>query len=294
MANGFIIHSIAGTYSVFSQDTVFLCKARGKFRKDNVIPVVGDEVEFDILNEKEGFITKIKERKTFLFRPTIANIDQALIITSLVEPAFSRGLLDRFLTVIEDANITPIICLSKLDKTDDDEKINDIKKEYQNLGYKVIVYSAKDKRGLEEINKVISGHKSVLTGQSGAGKSTLLNAIFPTLELKEGDYSKALGRGKHTTRDTTLFFYQGGWIADTPGFSSLELKMDNIRLAAIFPGFNEYFDKCKFRGCLHINEKDCYIKKMVEENKINAESYQNYLSFQNELNSNGKKYTKNR
>ncbi len=294
MANGFIIHSIAGNYSVFSENKVYICKARGKFRKDNIIPVVGDDVEFDVLNEKEGFITNIKERKTFLFRPTIANIDQALIITSLVEPAFSRGLLERFLTVIEDANITPVICLSKLDKIGEGEEIEKIKEEYQNIGYKVIVYSAKDKRGLVEIEKAISGHRSVLTGQSGAGKSTLLNAIFPSLELKEGDYSKALGRGKHTTRDTTLYFYKGGWIADTPGFSSLELKMDNTRLAAIFPGFNEHFDKCKFRGCLHINEKDCYIKKLVEEHKLNMESYQNYLSFQNELSQNGKKYTKNR
>ncbi|MBE6124231.1 MAG: ribosome small subunit-dependent GTPase A [Erysipelotrichaceae bacterium] len=294
MAKGFIIKSIAGNYSVYSDNKIYICKARGKFRKENIFPVVGDDVEFDILNENEGFITKIEKRRNFLFRPTIANIDQALIITSLVEPEFSRGLLDRFLTVIEDSNITPIICLSKLDKTDKNKEIETIKNEYSQLGYKVIVYSAKDKRGLKEIDEVITSKRSVLTGQSGAGKSTLLNALFPDLELKEGDYSKALGRGKHTTRDTTFYFHKGGWVADTPGFSSLELKMNAIRLAAIFPGYNAHFDKCKFRGCLHINEKDCCIKQLVEEGSLNKESYENYVSFQTELKEGKKVYTKKR
>lgn len=292
MAKGFIIKAVAGNYSVFSENKTYVCKARGIFRKNNIIPVVGDNVIFDVLNEKEGLIVEIEERKNFLFRPTIANIDQALIITSLVEPEFSRGLLDRFLTVIEDANITPVICLSKLDKTDKEKEINEIIKDYEGMGYRVIVYSAKDKRGLGEIEKVIANHRNVLTGQSGAGKSTLLNALFPQLDLKEGDYSKALGRGKHTTRDTTLYFHLGGWIADTPGFSSLELKMDAVRLAAIFPGFNEHFDKCKFRGCLHLNEKDCYIKQLVKDGKINSESYNNYVSFQTELKEGKKVYTK--
>ncbi len=289
MKKGFIIKIIAGVYHVDSEGEIYQCSCKGKFRFDKIKPLVGDDVIFD---EKEKVITETGKRKSELVRPSIANIDQALIVSSFVEPSISASLIDRFICVIEDHNITPVICLSKLDKIKLESEDKNIIDYYKSIGYKVVIYSAKTKEGLEEISAVLQGKKSILTGQSGVGKTTLLNALIPDLKLEEGEYSKALGRGKHKTRETTLYKYQNGWIADSPGFSSLELKMDPVRLAAIYPGYNEHFDKCKYRGCLHMKESNCEIKRLVDEGVLSRRGYENYISFQKEISGEKEVFTK--
>ena len=283
MVDGFIISLNSGVYEVFVDEKIYKCKARGKFRNEGIKPIVGDNVSIQVISDTEGYIEEVYERRNKLVRPPVANVDQAIIIISIVEPDLSPSLLNRFLTLVEDANIEPIICLSKLDKIKDVEELKKVIGYYSSLGYKVIEYSAKTEEGLDRIKDVLKNKKSVLTGQSGVGKSTLLNALFPELNLEVGEYSKALGRGRHTTREVSFIRAYDGWIADTPGFSSTKLEMDAIRLAAIYPGYNEYFDSCKFRGCLHINEVGCKIKELVEEGTLSLRGHEDYLAFQKEL-----------
>ena len=280
---GFIISLNSGVYEVYTNEKVYKCKARGKFRNEGIKPVVGDNVFIQVISDTEGYIEEVFPRRNQLIRPPVSNVDQAIIIISIAEPDLSPSLLNRFLTLVEDANIEPVICLSKLDKTKNKDELEKVIYYYSSLGYKVIEYSAKTGEGVERIKEVMKNKKSVLTGQSGVGKSTLLNTLFPELNLEVGEYSKALGRGRHTTREVSFIRAYDGWIADTPGFSSTKLEMDAIRLAAIYPGYNEYFDGCKFRGCLHINEVGCKIKELVEEGTLSLRGYEDYLAFQREL-----------
>jgi len=258
-------------------DKIVKTTASGKLRDYRKIPVAGDLVNYDITNETEGYIKSIEKRKNQLVRPPVANIDQAIVVTSLVEPDFSSLLLDKLLVQILDNNIKPIIYFSKQDKVkniDDYQKYFDY---YKSLGFDVFVGNSLGKDSFEKIAHLIKNKTSIVTGQSGAGKSTLLNAFDKGLNLKTGDFSSSLGRGKHTTREVEFLEICGGLIADTPGFSSMELEIDSERLAYVFPGFEEEGLNCKFRGCLHESEPGCKIKEMVEQGVILKESYENYL-----------------
>ena len=272
--NGIITKIISNDYTIVSGEKTYICKARGKFRKERITPLVGDNCVFD---DKKKYIIEIQERKTELVRPPVANIDQAFIITSAKEPDFSSNLLDKLLCIIEYNNIKPIICFTKLDLLNEEETkyIENIIKYYKKIGYKVFKNTE-----LEEIKKQFKNKKTVFTGQSGAGKSTLLNKLDKNLNLKTNEISQALGRGKHTTRHVELLNLYEGLIADTPGFSSLDfIGMKNEDIRDNFIEFNEYRHECEYKDCMHTNEKNCKIKKEIEKGNILKSRYENYLKF---------------
>lgn len=213
MFQGRIVKALSGFYYVEDNNNIIECRARGKFRKDEIKPLVGDFVEY-----QDGYIMKLLPRKNFLVRPPICNIDQALIVSSCKEPDFSSMLLDKFLLVVEHLNIEPIIVLSKMDL--DDGSIESYVNDYRKAGYKVYEISSKDNYGIDEIKSIFKDKVTVITGQSGVGKSSLLNALDINLNLETNNISKALGRGKHTTRHVELIKMYGGYIGDTPGYSS--------------------------------------------------------------------------
>ena len=271
---GIIIKNQSNDYTVRTQNGIYICKPRGKFRNEKIIPLVGDTVVIDDINK---YLLEIKPRKNSLIRPPIANIDIALIAVSVKEPKFDSNLLDKLLTIISFNNIKPIICLTKLDLLNEEEtkEIKKIMTYYKDIGYTVV-----ENTNAKEIKKIIKNKKVVIAGQSGAGKSSLLNRLDKNLSLETNEISKALGRGKHTTRCTTLYDVDGSLIADTPGFSSIDFR--EMTKMDIRDNMKEMFDNleyCKYRDCMHIKEDACYVKKLLEEGKILASRYNNYKSF---------------
>lgn len=267
-----IVKNISDLYFVKVDDKIYECKAKGIFRRENIVPTVGDRVEIDI---DKKVVIKILNRKNELIRPPISNVDQALIVVSAKEPEFSTNLLDKMLNIIEFNNIKPIICISKLDLLGNCEEVDKYIKYYKSIGYVVIKNTNK-----KELKKIFKNKITVLTGQSGVGKSSLLNTLDKKLNLNTNKISKALGRGKHTTRHVELLELFDGLVADTPGFSALDfidMTISDIRDNMI--EFNEYKDKCKYKDCMHIKEDDCMIKKLVEDGTILKSRYINYLKF---------------
>lgn len=271
---GIIIKNQSNDYTVRTKKGIYVCKPRGKFRKDQITPLVGDKVLIDDINQ---YLLEIKPRKNFLIRPAVANVDIIIIATSVKEPDFDSNLLDKLLTIISYNNITPIICLTKLDLLNSNEKknINKIISYYQNIGYVVV-----DNSDIKKIKKLIEGKTVVLAGQSGAGKSSLLNKLDKTLSLKTNEISKSLGRGKHTTRCVTLYEIEDGLVADTPGFSSIDFRgMKKIDIRDNMKEMFDNLDKCKYRDCMHIKEDECEVKKLVTKGQILPSRYENYKSF---------------
>ena len=270
---GKIIKQISNDYTVKLDDRLVVCKPRGKFRKMGIIPLVGDNVVIDDMN---NYILEILDRKNELERPSISNIDQAVIVTSVKIPDFSSNLLDKLLTVIEFNNVKPIICFTKLDLLNNNEleEIRKIQSYYKSIGYEV--FDNTD----EELKNIFKDKITVFAGQSGAGKSSLLNKLDSHLNLEIGEVSIALGRGRHTTRHTELIEILGGLIADTPGFSALDFKdMSKSDIRDNFIEFNKYREYCEYKDCMHVNEKICAIKEKVENNIILKSRYDNYLKF---------------
>ncbi len=271
---GKIIKLISNDYTVKTLDSEYVCKARGKFRNMGLSPIVGDEVDFD---EKNKYILNVLPRKNELIRPVISNVDIAVIITSLKKPDFSSNLLDKFLVICEYNRIKPVIVFTKADLLDEEElkNIKLVIDYYRKIGYEV--YMNDD---ISNIKKIFKGNVCVFTGQSGAGKSTLLNKINPELNLKTGEISLALNRGKHTTRHTELHELCDGLVADTPGFSALEFTgMSKEDIRDNFVEFNLYRDECQFRDCFHVHEKKCKVKEKVMDGTILKSRYDNYLNF---------------
>ena len=269
---GQIIKISSDLHFVNYDNNIYPCKCRGLFRKEHIIPVVGDYVLFDI-NKK--LIEEILPRKNFFNRPKVSNIDQAILVTSLKLPDFSLNLLDKFIVLMELNNVEPIICITKSDLVDSNtlSEINNILLYYKKIGYKVIFNYE-----LDVIKNLLKNKTSVFTGQTGAGKSTLLNKLNPEWNLDTGEVSYALGRGKHTTRVVELFPFLGGKVMDTPGFSSLEFK--NFNKEQIKDAFREFkLYPCPFKDCNHTNEAACLVKKEVFANNILESRYENYLNF---------------
>ncbi|OLN22828.1 ribosome small subunit-dependent GTPase A [Domibacillus antri] len=284
MPTGKIIKALSGFYYVLDGKETIQCRGRGVFRKRNITPLVGDYVEYEAENDKEGYILSIDERKNDLIRPPVANIDQAVLVFSAAEPAFSTTLLDRFLVLIESKNIEPVICLTKMDLLNGSEELAQYVSDYRNIGYTVIETSSETFNGLEALAQHLNEKTSVFAGQSGVGKSSLLNAIRPDLALKTNEISNSLGRGKHTTRHVELIPAAGGLVADTPGFSSLDFDGIEIEeLSSCFPEMAARSSSCKFRGCIHLNEPKCAVKKAVEEGEIPSYRYEHYLQFIEEI-----------
>ena len=269
---GQIIKNISNDYTVkLNNNEIIICKAKGVFKNKNITPLVGDNVSVDI-NKK--IIIEILPRKNSLVRPPISNIDQALIVVSSVNPEFSSNLLDKMLNIIEFNNIKPIIIITKYDLLKDTTYIDNMIKYYKSINYEVYINN-----DIENIKKIFNGKLSILVGNSGVGKSTLINKIS-NLNLKTNEISKALSRGKHTTRHCELYEIENGLLADTPGFSSLsfiDMKKEDIR--DNFIEFNTYKEKCKYRDCMHIKEDECNIKEKVKEGIILKERYDNYIKF---------------
>ncbi|GEN34162.1 MULTISPECIES: ribosome small subunit-dependent GTPase A [Aneurinibacillus] len=284
MPQGRIVKALAGYYYVQDGDALWQCRARGVFRKKGITPLVGDEVVYET-NGTEGTITEILPRTSELIRPPIANIDQAILVFSLVEPDFNPQLLDKFLVHTEAANVDAVICLTKADLLSDKEKLNRIRERCNAIGYPVVVTSSKGKRGIEDIRAYLGGHLSVFAGQSGVGKSSLLNALFSGLSLETAPISQKLGRGRHTTRHVELIHLaEGGWVADTPGFSSLDFQsIEANELGLYFKEMRAMLGECKFRGCLHVNEPGCAVRAAVEAHEIQPARYENYLQFLQEI-----------
>ncbi|MGM8364183.1 ribosome small subunit-dependent GTPase A [Virgibacillus sp. W0181] len=294
MQEGRIVRALSGFYDVKSEGQIFTCRGRGVFRKQKITPLVGDFVHFDQTNEQEGYIIKIEPRTNELIRPPIANITQAIIVTSVVEPDFSTILLDRFLVLIEAKQLKPIILISKKDLANEDQ-LNRVKEYiniYEKIGYTVKLVSTKERENLSILQEILLDQVTVFAGQSGVGKSSLLNALKPSLLIKTGEISKSLGRGKHTTRHVELVEINGGLVADTPGFSSLDFKeVEANELGMCFPEIETRAPMCQFRGCLHDKEPKCAVKQAVEDEGISNERYKHYINFLKEIQSRKPRYS---
>lgn len=280
--SGIILKGIGGFYYVETADGVFECKAKGKFRKERITPLAGDKVIIEITYNAENTICSVEERKNFLRRPPVANIDKLLIVVSMRDPEPNTLVIDKMTALAQKNNIEPLIVFSKTDLAPA-EKMIDI---YKTTGYHIYTISPEDQSDIEKIRAELSGNLTAFTGNSGAGKSTLINALCPSLSLDTGEISAKLGRGRHTTRQAEIFHISDGLIIDTAGFSSLDLVSNDpilkTELAYCFPEFEEYLGRCKFTSCAHIGEKGCKVCEMVEKGVISKSRHDNYILLYNE------------
>nr|WP_161843650.1 ribosome small subunit-dependent GTPase A [Enterococcus sp. JM4C] len=282
MIKGQIRKALSGFYYIYSEGITYQTRARGNFRNRNITPLVGDDVIFESSNLTDGYLLEVLPRENELVRPPVANVDQGVVVTSLIEPNFSYNLLDRFLVTLENKGIEPIIYLSKTDLDPTNPLIEEIKQVYEAIGYTVIV--PKKDQGIRALEQLFPEKLTVFMGQSGAGKSTLLNQLAPDLDLATAEISESLGRGKHTTRHVELLPMYEGLVADTPGFSAIEfLEIPAVELPREFPEFVAAAAKCKFRECMHVKEPSCEVKRQVEANEIAQSRYDNYKQFLQEI-----------
>lgn len=286
MVKGQIVQSLSGYFDVLADQHIYRTRGRGNFRKKKETPYVGDWVEFKADNENEGYLLKILNRKNSLVRPPVANVDRAVIVTACREPNLSTNLLDRQLVALTKNKIKPMLYFSKADLLNEIEKneLHDLVQYYQKF-YPCFVF---DGTNTDKIRRdflgAVTSEVIVVMGQTGAGKSTLLNLIAPELQLETAEVSKALSRGKHTTRKVTLRQIENNLIADTPGFSSFEISdVEKEELPLFYPDFVELQANCKFRGCLHLKEPKCAVKQAYDAGKILASRYENYVQFQGEI-----------
>lgn len=270
---GKIIKILSNQYTVYDNGKRVTALAMGKLRL-GVKPLVGDNVEYDLINDKYC-IDKIYSRENVLYRPAISNVDQAMIVMSAKQPDFSPVLVDRLIFLISYYHIEPLIVVSKMDLTEENDLVYKYIADYKNSGYKIILVGRNYQ--IDDLKQALKGKVTVLAGQSGVGKSSLLNRLDKNFALHTQEISKALNRGKHTTRHTELYEVCDGWLADTPGFSSLDFSgIDGRKLAERIKDF-KVDNSCKFNDCRHLNEPGCAIKEAVAQGKISKIRYQNYI-----------------
>ena len=294
MINGKIIKGIGGFYYVDTEKGLYECRARGIFRKNKITPLVGDRVSISVVDEenKKGVVEEIEERDTELVRPPIANVDKALIVFAIKNPSPNLSLLDRFIVLAEKENLEIVIVFTKVDLDTDGELLGELKDIYEVSGYKVISVSNKLKLNIDKIKEELKENTVVFAGPSGVGKSSLLNEVDKNFELKTGEVSDKIKRGKHTTRHAELLKLEcGGMVADTPGFSSLTLDdIDESELKEYFIEFDKY-DDCRFGSrCIHENEPSCAVKEAVENGDISKKRYESYIQLLNEIRSGKRRY----
>lgn len=284
---GRIIKGIAGFYYVHVVESgVYECKAKGVFRKQKVKPLVGDEVEIDVIDEAEktGNVVELLPRKSELVRPAVANVDQALVIFAADKPKPNFNLLDRFLLLMHCANVPVFICFNKADLVSEEEK-QALREIYQPCGIPVLFTSAKQQTGIDEVCEALEGKITTVAGPSGVGKSSLVNLLQPEAEMETGSISEKIERGRHTTRHAQLIYiHKDTYIMDTPGFSSIYLpELEKEEIWEHFPEFVPYEPQCRFLGCSHISEPDCGVKEALSEGKISPSRYENYKTFYQEI-----------
>lgn len=285
MIDGRVIKGIGGFYYVEAADTIYECKGRGKLKQNKNSLLVGDYVSISVNDNAENTIDEIKPRKNQLVRPPLSNLDRLFIVASVADPAINTFVTDRLIAIAEHKGIEPVIVLTKIDLDSSYKMYFDM---YKKAGFKVVACNNKTGQGADEVLELITGKTSAFTGNTGAGKSSLLNMIDCSLNLETGETSKKLGRGRHTTRYCCLYKINGGYVADTPGFSAVDfekcekiLKQD---LPYCFREFVPFLDGCKFQtSCSHINDKGCAVVKAVEDGLISKQRHENYIRLYNEV-----------
>ena len=276
--DGLILQGVGGFYHVEAADAVYICRARGLFRKDKRVPVAGDRVGIAVDGDGTGVIEVLRERRNMLVRPPVANLDLLAVVASVTDPSPNTLVMDKMIALAEINGIEPVIVITKTDLKAPDA----LEEIYRRAGFAVFVVSAQAPESIEPLRKVLSGKLSAFTGNSGVGKSSLLNRLDPRLSRETGETSKKLGRGRHTTRTTVLYRQPGGgYIADTPGFSSIEFERTQMirkeALSGCFREFDAYFGKCRYGSCTHMGEDGCAVGQAVREGRIppsRLESYQ--------------------
>ena len=287
--NGTIIKALSGFYYVSAENSVYECRARGKFRLDGTSPLVGDRVSFAISGNGKGYIEKVHERKNFFIRPAVANIDVLVFIAANTNPVTDPFLIDRVSVITEEAGCELIVCINKTDL----DPANELYNIYSSSGFDTFRVSAFDGSGIDELKSALKGKICAFTGNSGVGKSSILNSIVPGLDLEVGEVSEKLGRGRHTTRHVEFFTVdEDTFIADTPGFASFEVEMmqtiDKQELQYDFRDFRGCIGKCRFADCAHLKEPGCAVTEAVQNGRIKLSRYQSYkrlyeLSTQNKF-----------
>lgn len=282
--DGIIIKGIGGFYYVEAADgTIYECKARGVFRKEKITPLAGDRVEISVEENNKNSIDKILERRNYFKRPPIANVDKLVIVSSVCDPRPNLLIIDRLTAVAVFKDVEPIIVFTKDDLQSADEYV-DI---YTKSGFKTFAVSNETGEGVEAVKSAVEGGVSVFTGNSGVGKSSLINKMYPSLSLETGEISKKLGRGRHTTRHVELYSIGKGYIADTPGFSSLDFETNDLikkdELAFCFPDFSDYIGSCKFSTCAHVNDKGCRLVEAVNNGDVVKSRHESYVTMFNEV-----------
>ncbi len=275
---GMIFRALSGFYDVQAGDRVLRCRARGKFRHQKVSPLVGDRVEITQIDGQTGMVDQILPRRNAFQRPAVANMDQLIIIASCAIPETDPFLIDRLVSLAEKRDCEPIIVVNKCDL----EPGEPLAQVYRQCGFRTILASAQTGQGVEELREALEGKISVFTGNSGVGKSSLLNRLEPEFRIQTGEVSKALGRGRHTTRHIELYRLEnGGVIADTPGFSSFDADQGEVclkeDLAETFREFRSYLGQCRFVGCAHVKEKGCAVLRAVKAGEIPRSRHQSYV-----------------
>ena len=292
---GLIIENISNLYKIKIEEKIYTATARGKFKKDEISPVVGDLVELTNINEEkqEAVIEKILPRKNYVKRPKISNITQLIFVVSSKHPKPDLLMLDKQLAFAESLNIKSIIVLNKID-LDDKTEFKKIKNVYESIGYKVIETQANNGNGVKKLIKLMNNNINVFSGNSGVGKSTLINSIFENNVTVEGEISQKNKRGKNTTTSTKLYKVdENTYIADTPGFSTFDIsEIESKDLENYFVEFNKYLPNCEFIGCTHIKEENCGIKQAIEDGNINIDRYNRFCKIYNELKENENRFKK--
>ncbi|MEK3824298.1 ribosome biogenesis GTPase [Paenibacillus polysaccharolyticus] len=305
MPEGIIVKALSGYYYVMPvedngvpsvEGSAVQCRARGIFRKRGTSPLVGDRVSYMLTENGEGTVDEIHKRETELIRPPVANVSLAVLLFSVKEPDMNLNLLDKFLVHIEQAGLDALIVLTKQDLIDPEAEdrniVAEVKTMYEQIGYEVISTSSRTGEGSELLRERLAGKISVFSGQSGVGKSSMLNALMPGLTLETSAISMRLGRGKHTTRHVELIpLDNGGFVADTPGFSQLDfLEIGVEELSTCFREFAQFADQCKFRGCTHTHEPGCKVLTAKEEGLVSESRYQHYVQFLTEMKDKKRRY----
>ena len=286
---GKILSTVGGIYKVYSNGTTYSLFSRGAIKHKSFSLCAGDNIIFD---EKENVIVEACERKNFLIRPRSANVDLMMITMSVVEPELSPELIYKFLTYANLNGIPAAVLFTKMDRLVDTSKVDNLKNDLEKLGYRVFLLSPEKTEIIQELQGFLAEKTTIIMGQTGVGKSSAINLIDPQFNRKIGEYSEALGRGKHQTKEVILLPFKNGFIGDTPGFSSLELDLYKEDLAQYFPGYEKYYLECYFSNCLHQNEKECKIKEEINNGNLSKEGYDVYIKLLNQLDFRSQRYKK--